>query len=138
MTDQDTAMDSIQTRIAQTAVWRRSLADRYPADSRNIPAADRLDELATTKADVREGTWDAIAPHFKTQVFDAVLNETSREVGFRHRTGDGLLREWNTEPSRLEVVIFLQEQHDSPARRATRWFASDDGRVDDRRTRLFG
>jgi hypothetical protein len=88
MNDQDTAIDSIQGRIAQTAVWRRGLADRYPADSRNIPAANLLDDLAQANADVREDTWDAISPYIKSKLFDDVLNETSREVGFRHRPKD--------------------------------------------------
>jgi hypothetical protein len=89
MIDQDTAMDSIQTRIAQTGVWRRGLAERYPADSRNVPAADRLDELAQANSrEIREATWDAIAPFIKSKLFDDVLNETSREVGFRHRPKD--------------------------------------------------
>jgi NADPH:quinone reductase-like Zn-dependent oxidoreductase len=43
-----------------------------------------------------------------------------------------------TEPSRLEVVAFMREQHDSSKRRRTREFASDDGRVDAGGTGLFG
>jgi hypothetical protein len=89
MNDHDAALDSIQTRIAQTAVWRRGLANRYPADPRNIAAADCLDALAQGSGrSVHGGTWEAIVPFVKTRMFDDVLNETSREVGFRRRPKD--------------------------------------------------
>jgi hypothetical protein len=86
--DQTTALDSIQARIAQTATWRRGLIDRYPSDYRNQPAADRLEELSRASQDVREGTWAAIERHLLTPFFDTILNETSREVGFRQRPKD--------------------------------------------------
>jgi hypothetical protein len=89
MNDQETAMDSIQTGIAQTGVWRRGLNDRYPHDTRNLPAADKLDELAQADSrEVREAVWDTIAPFIKSKVFDEVLSEVSREVGFRQRPKD--------------------------------------------------
>lgn len=89
MIDQSTAIDNIQTRIAQTAAWRRSLCDRYPADARNVPAADRLECLSQADGrQVRPAVWDAIGPHIKSRIFDDVLNEAAREVGFRNRPKD--------------------------------------------------
>jgi hypothetical protein len=82
MIDQDTAIASIKARLSQTATWRRGLCERYPHDPRNAPAAAALDSLAAG-GDVNAATWDAIEPHFNSQMFDAILNDCGRDVGFR-------------------------------------------------------
>ena len=82
--DQNIAFDTITTRIAGTANWRRSLVVHYPEDTRNGPAAARLDELA--QADAREvlpSTWAHL--DFESPRFSQVLNDTARDVGFRRK-----------------------------------------------------
>ena len=44
--------------------------------------------LNANGCEVREAIWKTIAPFIKSKIFDDVLNETPREVGFRHRPKD--------------------------------------------------
>jgi hypothetical protein len=80
-------LNTIQQRIASTAAWRRrQCANRFPSDPRNQPAAEQLERLSSEgPGGIKEGTWDAVAAHLKNRIFDDVLSETSREIGFRHR-----------------------------------------------------
>jgi hypothetical protein len=86
MTHQDLSVEAIQFRLARTAVWRRSLAAKYPTDLRNIRAAERLDELA--EADPRKISADtlaALAAHVESQAFQDAANEAARCIGFASR-----------------------------------------------------
>jgi hypothetical protein len=79
-------LNNIQQRMAHTAAWRRrQCANRFPGDPRNQPAAERLEWLASEAPDsIKEATWDSVAAHLKNPMFDDMLSETSREIGFRH------------------------------------------------------
>jgi hypothetical protein len=86
MIDQDLIFDTITTRLAQTAQWRRGLASKYPGDPRNQRAAARLDELS--QADGREidaKTWARLEPFFDSPALPDIINEAGREIGFKNR-----------------------------------------------------
>jgi hypothetical protein len=89
MIDQDLVFDTITTRLAQTAHWRRGLASKYPDDPRNARAAARLDEFSQGDGREIDGeTWTALEPYFDSPALPQIINEASRDVGFRHRPKD--------------------------------------------------
>jgi hypothetical protein len=69
-------------RIGTTAKWRRNMCERWPDDSRNERAANRLDDLAAASIDdVTPETWLAIEPHGKPKLRQVVC-EVAKQVGF--------------------------------------------------------
>lgn len=72
----------------RTAEWRRGKAIEYPDDDRNQRAAELLDRLATTVADVDAATRSAYDSLFDTEDDDAIFyaverkSEALRVVGF--------------------------------------------------------
>ena len=80
----DLFQTAILARIGCTAVWRRTMAEKYKNDLRNTGAADRLDELSTASAaSVSPGTWAALdVPHKRAKV-QKDITEAARAVGFR-------------------------------------------------------
>jgi hypothetical protein len=83
-TDQYSAFEAITARLASTAVWRRSMATKFPDDMRNGPAAVWLEKLAAADCDdVLPDSWAELdLAHPK---FHQALNDTARAVGFRIR-----------------------------------------------------
>jgi hypothetical protein len=72
-----------------TAEWRRNKAIEYPNDKRNWSAAEILDRLTATVADVDAATRSAYDNLFDTEDDDAIFyaveqkSEALRAVGFR-------------------------------------------------------
>jgi hypothetical protein len=80
--DQDSIFEAITNRVAGTAVWRRSMMLKFPDDSRNLPAAVLLEEMAQADStEVLPATWAHL--EFENPRFSQVLNDAARDVGFR-------------------------------------------------------
>lgn len=78
-------VQSLLNLPAKTAQWRQTMAFRFPDDDRNDVAAEELDQLAHADTDtVDQATWAALEAHAGTKQLRDAINETSREVGFKH------------------------------------------------------
>ncbi|WP_445216192.1 hypothetical protein ACKWRH_28285 [Bradyrhizobium sp. Pa8] len=74
---------AIYASLKRTARWRRTIAQRFPNDPRNMAAADRLGDLARQVFLTGEQC-AALAPHFDdSERWNDVLSDTSRAVGIR-------------------------------------------------------
>lgn len=74
---------AIYASLKRTARWRKSVAERFPNDPRNLPAADRLGGLARQVA-LTDEQYAALAPHFNGgERWNDALSDTSRFVGMR-------------------------------------------------------
>jgi hypothetical protein len=56
--------ESISQYLERTAVWRRSLAVKFPDDPRNQKAAETLEKLAESAERMSEDQWVTLKPHF--------------------------------------------------------------------------
>jgi hypothetical protein len=82
-------IEYIQRRIARTADWRRSLAVEFPQDSRNLEAAQRLDELAMADARiVSPHVIESLAPYVGSPMLREVISAAARDVAFRREPDD--------------------------------------------------
>ena len=83
-------VDLIALKLSKTAEWRRMQARRFPGDNRNLRAAQRLAELASTATALPDDVWDGFKEHYhwSNEKFGEVVSATNRGVVFRHSTPD--------------------------------------------------
>ncbi|HEV2154648.1 hypothetical protein [Bradyrhizobium sp.] len=74
---------AIYASLRRTARWRRTIAQRFPNDPRNIGAAERLGDIAG-RVSLSGEQCAALAPHFDDRErWNDALSDTSRAVGIR-------------------------------------------------------
>jgi hypothetical protein len=85
MNSKANCITDIAISVRRTANWRRNTCRQRFPDSRNIPAADRLDQLATEANDMTDETWAKLFPYYSwsSQVWSDAVSEASRAVEFR-------------------------------------------------------
>lgn len=90
MTDtKNDCIDSMTRALEKAAIWRRTLAVRFPGDVRNLRAAAILQTLASEVANIRDDQWQTLSQHFhwSSERWQTALNDTVRAVGFHIRAG---------------------------------------------------
>jgi hypothetical protein len=88
LNDKQDCIDSFTRILEKTAAWRRSTAAKFPADSsRNINAAEMLDQLAIDAANLTENQWADLQGHFgwASQTWRDGLVQAARFVAFSHK-----------------------------------------------------
>ena len=80
--------ESIFTALNKTTRWRNKLADQYPADVRNLRAAEKLAMIAGDASNLSNDYWDALKPHFNSNPahWRECLSKAARQIGFIHNT----------------------------------------------------
>ena len=79
---------SISQYVERTAVWRRSLAVKFPGDLRNARAAETLEKITVAAADLTDEQWSLLRPHFggwASETWRDALGLAARQVGFAYR-----------------------------------------------------
>jgi hypothetical protein len=73
---------TVLTRIGTTAMWRGTMAERYPSDLRNGRAADRLKEFTTASPTTApDELWAALEQHDRASLRNRIP-ELARRVCF--------------------------------------------------------
>jgi hypothetical protein len=90
LNEKNDCIESIHSVLDRTSTWRKSLTVRWPDDPRNARAAARLDQLAADAANLTDEQWADLKSHYNwaSTVWRDTLNQTARQVGFHHRSGD--------------------------------------------------
>jgi hypothetical protein len=84
LTKQDCS-ESIAQYVERTAVWRRSLAVKFPGDPRNARAAETLEKIAIDAAELTDEQWSLLRPNFggwASETWRDALGLAARQVGF--------------------------------------------------------
>jgi predicted aminopeptidase len=88
--DSNQAESALARILEKTSAWRRSTAAKFPDDSRNINAAEMLDQLAIDAAHLSDDQWNDLRVHFgwASQTWRDGLIQAARLVGFAHKSKD--------------------------------------------------
>ncbi len=83
-------IDSLIFGISRTGDWRRTLANRFPTDLRNLRAADCLATLTTEASQLSDKDWSKLQPHFgwANERWREAISQTARLVGFKFKIKD--------------------------------------------------
>jgi hypothetical protein len=78
--------DCLSLNLAKTGAWRSLQLKKWPDDTRNAHAAQRLADLAAD-ADINPDQWALLAPYYPPadRRWNDAISTASRDVGFRSR-----------------------------------------------------
>jgi hypothetical protein len=87
MTTKNDCLESLSLNLAKTGPWRGLQSKKWPDDTRNGPAAQRLADLAEQATDISDHQWALLAPHFDPadRRWNDAVSTASRDVGFRSK-----------------------------------------------------
>ena|SRR5882672_2105161 len=89
--DKNDCIDSLTKVLESTASWRRALVPKFD-DPRNLRAEETLEKLAVDVANLTDGQWEALKPHFasgwNSKKWRDGLNAAARSVGYHNRARD--------------------------------------------------
>jgi hypothetical protein len=90
MNDKQDCIESLTGGLKSTSAWRKVTSARFPDDTRNVKAAKILDRLAVEAINLTDTQWIELSTYFgwASEAWRNGLNQTSRQIGFFHRTGD--------------------------------------------------
>ena len=85
MNTKSNCITDIAASVRRTSEWRRNICcQRFP-DARNIPAAEKLEQIATEMAALDDASWAQLSKHYNwaSPTWSDAVSETSRAVVFR-------------------------------------------------------
>jgi hypothetical protein len=79
-------IDDLSAGMKRSANWRRGLQAKFPDDSRNGRAAERLDRLASEISDLSDESWKRLEQHYNwaSAKWSDAVSQASRQVAFRN------------------------------------------------------
>jgi hypothetical protein len=81
--------DSLIFGIGRVADWRKTTAEKYPTDLRNLRAYESLTTLANEAADLSDYEWRLLQPHYGwNDHWREGISKTARLVGFKIKIRD--------------------------------------------------
>jgi hypothetical protein len=78
-------ISDIASSVRRTANWRRNVCRQRFPDAKNIPAAEKLDQIAIDASDMTDETWADLLPYYNwsSTTWSNAVSEASRAVEFR-------------------------------------------------------
>ena len=86
-TEKVDCIDALIFGLNRSAMWRRKMATKYPADPRNARATDCLSRLAIEANTLSDDDWQALKPHagWASERFREAISQTARTVKFQNK-----------------------------------------------------
>ncbi|MGM4893133.1 hypothetical protein [Tardiphaga sp. 839_C3_N1_4] len=73
--------DDLITRLKASGRFRRDKHAAFPLDSRNLPAAEMLEKLASEMT-LSDEDWALLEPHHLSDAWPRAINLAARQVNF--------------------------------------------------------